>query len=71
MVYQLTLTDLHLIRDIFNFFDINFSLILQWGRYNPSNAALQQNPVLQSMGQLPEHFIEDMAEFYTSTFKMN
>ena len=49
MAYEIVLSDQALLRSVFNFYDINFGKLLEWGDYNPQEYKLCDTPVKDNM----------------------
>jgi ubiquitin conjugation factor E4 B len=69
MVYELTIYDRDLIKEINNFFKIQFEMIKKWGKFSEKECRLMQDPPSTIMRLLPEHFLTDMTDFYQYIFK--
>lgn len=69
MLYELTIFDRDLIRDINHFFRIQFNMIKRWGKANDKQGKLEEEPPAKILRHLPEHFLMDMTDFWQYLFK--
>ena len=62
IVYEIILFDKGLIKEIMNFFKIQYEMIKRWGIFNKDQCCLKQNPPTAIMRLMPEHFLTDITD---------
>ena len=61
--YEITLFDKTIVKEIMNFFSVQFEMIKRWGKLTKEEFWLKQNPPTPMMRLVPEHYLTDVADF--------
>ena len=69
ILYQITLFNRPLIKEVNNFFKVQFEMIKKWGKFDAKKCQLAQDPPSLILRMLPEHFLTDMSDLYQYLFR--
>jgi hypothetical protein len=69
LIYEITLFDKTLIKEVNNLFKVQLEMIKRWGSLNKETYSLFQKPPTDIMRLMPEHFLTDMTDLYHFVLK--